>query len=239
MHRPNELPRRGAWAVALLALGAAATTASAQEITMDLPEPALDGTVSLETAIANRRSVRDLGPGIDLEEIGQLLWAAQGVTRPMPEPPGWAYGEWTGGLRAAPSAGALYPLELYLVAVQVDGLEAGLYHYRPAEHALTRVGAADPDGLASAALGQRVISQAPAVVIVTGIYQRTAVKYGNRAERYVHIEVGAAAENLYLQAEALALGTVFIGAFRDDAVARTLGLPADHVPLGIMPVGRP
>ncbi len=240
MRGPHGMPRSGArTAVTLLVLACAATTVSAQEDTMDLPDPLLDGATSVEATIANRRSVRELGPGIDLGDIGQLLWAAQGVTEPMPEPDGWRWGEWQHGLRAAPSAGALYPLELYLVAAEVDGLDPGLYHYHPAGHALTRIGDADRRALASAALGQRAIAEAPAIVLVTGVYRRTAAKYGDRAERYVHMEVGAAAENLYLQAEALELGTVFIGAFRDDRVARTLGLPEDHAPLAIMPVGRP
>ena len=93
--------------------------------------------------------------------------------------------------------------------------------------------------LMQAAFMQQDISQAPVAVVITGVYERTAVKYGDRAPRYVHIEAGAAAENLMLQADALGFGTVYIGAFLDDAVSKTLGLPADQTPLGIIPVGLP
>lgn len=214
-----------------LLLVACTADASSQEDTMiQLPDPVTHGETPLETALSERRSVREYGAGsLQLGEVGQLLWSAQGVTEPTEGP----------GLRAAPSAGALYPLELYLLAVDVEGLQPGLYHYSPSRHGLTRVGDADRQRLASAALGQRSITDAPALVVMAAAHHRTAAKYGDRARRYVHIEVGAAAENLYLQAVALGLGTVFIGAFRDDAVRETLELPEDLAPLGIMPVGRP
>lgn len=144
-----------------------------------------------------------------------------------------------GGLRTAPSAGALYPLELYVVAGDVADLDAGLYRYVALEHSLERVGDGDQrEALGAASYRQRAIYQAPAVVLIAAVYERTAIKYGERAERYVHIEVGAAAENAWLQAEALGLGGLFIGAFDDGAVKEALGLPEDHEPLGIMPVGR-
>lgn len=203
-----------------------------------LPAPAADGGAPLTRALAQRRSVRSFSATpLQLSEVAQLLWAAQGVTQPTPAPAGWQWGEWRGGLRTAPSAGALYPLELYVLATAVDGLDRGLYRYLPVDHALVRVGDGDAAALAAAALGQRAITEAPAVVIVTGVQARTAVKYGERAPRYVHIEVGAAAENLLLQAAALGLGGVFMGAFRDDAVQQTLGLPDDHAPLALVVVG--
>ncbi len=208
-----------------------------------LPPPTTTGGVSLTAALAGRRSVRDFGATpLRLADVAQLLWAAQGVTRREPTPPpSWQpqWGEWRGGRRTAPSAGALYPLELYLLATAVEGLEVGLYRYVPQEHALARVGAPDRAKLAAAALGQGMLAEAPAVVIVTGVYARTAAKYGERAPRYVHIEAGAAAENLLLQGEALGLGGVFVGAFRDEAVREALGLPADHEPLGLLPIGHP
>ncbi len=218
-----------------------AAQAAKQESLIRLPAPSTEGGTPLTNAIAARRSVRDYdGKAVPLAAISQLLWAAQGVTKPAPKAPAtWnpKWGEWRGGLRAAPSAGALYPLELYVLATSVDGLDRGLYRYIPGEHALVRAGAADAKDLAKAALGQPDIAQASAVVVITGVYERTAAKYGDRAQRYVHIETGAAAENLLLQADALGLGTVCIGAFMDEAVSKTLGLPTDHAPLVIIPVG--
>jgi SagB-type dehydrogenase family enzyme len=204
------------------------------------PEPDRAGDTSVEQTLAERRSIRDFrSDPLRPSQLGQLLWAAQGITEPMSAPEGWPWGEWGGGLRAAPSAGALYPLEVYVVVDAVEGLEPGVYHYVPEHHALERIGSADGRALASAALGQRPIAQAPAVLVLAAVYQRTAAKYGDRARRYVHMEAGAAAENVYLQAEALGLGTVFIGAFRDEAVRSTLGLPDHHAPLAILPVGQP
>jgi SagB-type dehydrogenase family enzyme len=208
-----------------------------------LPTPSLDGPISVEKALAERRSVREFSDEApSLEEVGQLLWAAQGITRPVEQPrPGWrAEWQWMGGYRTAASAGALYPLELYLVAGDVEGLATGLYHYIPQQHALTRVRGGDlREPLAEASLRQASITDAPAVLVIAGVFQRTAVKYGERAERYVHIEVGGVAQNIYLQAESLDLGAVLMGAFRDQEVKECLGLPADHEPLGIMPVGAP
>ena len=188
---------------------------------------ALRGALALEEALAARRSVRDYAPGpLTLAEVGQLLWAAQGVTSPE-------------GFRTAPSAGALYPLELYLVVGEVEGLAPGVYHYEPESHALTRIIAGDLRRvLEMAALGQDYVRTAAVDLVLTGVYQRTARRYGERAQRYVHMEAGHAGQNVYLQAEALGLGTVAIGAFNDEEVQRLLSLPAEEAPLYIMPVGR-
>jgi SagB-type dehydrogenase family enzyme len=221
------------------AAAAQETAASGELIT--LPEVRYDGELSLERAVTERRSVRIYAQvALSLEDLSQLLWAAQGITERIDVPPAvWTGGEWMGGLRTAPSAGALYPLELYVAVGDVTDLEAGLYRYVPLEHSLERVGDGDlREALGAAAYRQRAIYQAPAVLLIAAVYERTAIKYGGRAERYVHIEVGAAAENAWLQAEALGLGAVFIGAFNDQAVKQALGLPEDHEPLGIMPVGR-
>jgi SagB-type dehydrogenase family enzyme len=215
-----------------------------------LPEPRLDGPVSVEAALSQRRSIRRFEPeSLELADLGQLMWAAQGITRRMEEsPPGFSW-EWRGGMRTAPSAGALYPLELYAVVGDVDGLEPGVYRYLPAEHAVARVASPEPmaatvpddrrEALSDAALRQPAIRNAPATLVLAGVVDRTAAKYGDRAERYVHIEVGAAAQNVYLECESLELGTVFIGAFDDDAVAGVLGLPGDERVLGLMPIGHP
>lgn len=212
-----------------------------EESMVRLPAPSTNGGMALTLTLAERRSVRQFeAKPVSLANVAQLLWAAQGVTRPTPQPPAsWSpkWGAWRGGLRTAPSAGALYPLEVYLLASSVDGLDRGVYRYVPGENGLVKVGVAEAKELAKAALGQEAIAQAPVVLVFSGVYQRTSAKYGERAPRYVHIEVGAAAENLMLQATALSLGSVFIGAFDDEAVRKTLALPADYAPLGLVPVG--
>lgn len=190
--------------------------------TLDLPPPRLDGDMSLEAAIIGRRSVRDFTETpLTLEQVGQLLWAAQGVTDSR-------------GLRAAPSAGARYPLELYVI------LPDGLYHYQPDGHRLTQLRAEDLRPAAwEAGLRQDSLRTAPAVFLFTAVYARTAARYGDRAPRYVHIEVGHAAQNLALQAVALGLGSVPIGAIEDARLKTALSLPADHEPLYLLPVGVP
>lgn len=199
---------------------------SAEFIT--LPQPILDSDTSIEKALLDRRSIRDYtAESLSVSEISQLLWAAQGITRP-------------GGYRTAPSAGALYPLEVFLVSGQVDDLDAGVYRYLPEEHGLDLILSGDiREELSAAALGQDAIRNAPAAMVITGIFERTMVKYGNRGIQYVHMEVGSAAENVYLQAESLRLGTVFIGAFHDDQVSQLLNLDGQEQPLCIMPVGKP
>jgi SagB-type dehydrogenase family enzyme len=192
---------------------------------LKLPEPESRGDMSVEQAIGNRRSLRHYSGSLALADVSQLLWAAQGETHPD-------------GYRAAPSAGALYPLGVYLVVGNVAGLSAGVYRYRPYEHDLIQLGTADLRiELASAAHGQSFMQTAAVVLVITGVYERTREKYGQRARRYVHMEVGHAAENVYLQAEARGLGTLIMGAFDDERVQAVLGLPDDHQPLGLMPIG--
>lgn len=192
-----------------------------------LPTPGRTGLLSVEEALQLRRSVREFAHGpLDLADVSQILWSAQGVTQ-------------AAGFRTAPSAGALYPLEIYLVAGNVAGLPAGVYHYEPAKHEMIAVKTGDVrTDLASAAFGQGWVRGAPAVLAIAAVYQRTAGKYGKRALRYVHIEVGHAAQNVYLQATARGLATVLVGAFNDDMVQGVLRLPADHAPLALMPFGR-
>jgi SagB-type dehydrogenase family enzyme len=187
-----------------------------------LPAPVTSGRLSLEESIAERRSVRTYVDNTLTEgEISQLLWATQGQTDPQ-------------GYRAAPSAGALYPLEVYLVTHQ------GVFRYLPDKHALAQLDRADRrEALWQAGLKQDSLLKAPAVFVIAGVYERTASKYGERAERYVHLETGHAAQNLLLQAVALRLGAVPIGAFDDGQVQSALSLPDDHAPLYLIPVGRP
>jgi len=197
------------------------------EVEVKLPEPRHDGDVSVETALLKRRSVRDYAGGaLTLPEVSQLLWAAQGITHPR-------------GLRTAPSAGATYPLETYLVVGDVTGLAAGVYRYKPHEHKLVKV--LDGDlrvEPAAAALGQIWVREGAINIVLTAIYERTTRRYGDRGIRYVHMEVGHVGQNIHLQAVALNLGTVVIGAFDDDQVKTFLNLPLNEHPLYIMPVGR-
>jgi len=192
-----------------------------------LPEPAAEPGLSVRDALDRRHSVRQFRQApLPLAEAGQLLWAAQGINRPQ--------------RRTAPSAGGLYPLTVYLVAGAVTDLPAGVYRYVPAGHRLEEVAAGDRrERLAEAALGQPWVRRAPAALVIAADYARTTGKYGERGRRYVHMEVGHAAQNVYLQAEALGLGTVMVGAFADRAVARVLELGADETALAILPVGRP
>jgi SagB-type dehydrogenase family enzyme len=205
--------------------------------TVKLPGPAAAGTVSVEAALAARRSVRSFAPSpLALAEAAQVLWAAYGINRPRPEAP-----TLRGGLRTAPSAGATYPLEVYLVAGEVTGLEPGVYRYLSAGHELEPVVPGDRRAaLAAAALGQASVRTAPAALVYSAVFERTTGRYGARGrERYGWIDLGHSAQNVYLQCAALGLGTVAVGAFTDAEVSRAVGLPAAEEPLYIMPVGRP
>lgn len=194
---------------------------------ISLPDPIVTGNLPVERALHSRRSVRAFSPQpLTLAEVSQLLWAAQGITDP-------------GGKRTAPSAGALYPLEIYLVAGDIAGLGKGIYQYRPIEHALRRI--ADDDrrtALAAAALGQSWIAEGAAVIVVAAVYRRTTAKYGQRGIRYAQMEAGHAAQNVLLQALSLNLGTVVVGAFDDDKLKSLIGMSGDEQPLCILPIGR-
>jgi SagB-type dehydrogenase family enzyme len=194
---------------------------------LKLPEPRYTSNTSVETALAQRRSVRAYsGENLTLDELSQLLWAAQGITEP-----------WGG--RTAPSAGALYPLDLYVVIGTVTGLDTGIYRYRPANHELEKMKEGDVRAeLADAALNQGFIGDAAIDLVFFGVFNRTTVKYREWGIRYVYMEAGHAAQNVYLQAESLDLGTVTIGAFDDSAVQQIVGVQEQGRPLYIMPVGR-
>jgi len=194
----------------------------------NLPKPKRESDVSLEETLHSRRSIRDFRDrAISLEEVSQLLWAGQGVTE-------------ENGKRATPSAGATYPLEVYIVANNVEGVEEGVYLFHPEKHNLSKILEGDvSEKLASAALGQDFIAQAPVNIVITGVYERTVSRYGERGERYVHMEAGHASQNIYLQCESLNLGTVTVGAFGNEEVIEVLKLNEEEEPLYIMPVGYP
>ena len=192
-----------------------------------LPDPELTGNQSVELLLHQRRSVRSYQKlPLNLAEVGQLLWSAQGVSD-------------TQGLRTAPSAGALYPLKLFVVVGDVNDLSPGIYRYKPDEHSLLKTANGDlRKSLQKAALDQSCIGDAAIIFVFTANYQRTTWKYGERGVRYVHMEVGHAGQNLFLQAQALSLGTVVVGAFDDEEVKKVLNLDADMQPLSLLPVGR-
>jgi SagB-type dehydrogenase family enzyme len=190
---------------------------------VSLPPPRREGRLPLEQAIYRRRSVREFsGKPLSLEDISQLLWAAQGMTS----------GD---GKRSAPSAGALYPMEVYIITAE------GFFHYLPERHALGLVREGDLRGsLCQAALEQDAVHQARLVMVITAVYARLEFKYGrDRGPRYVHMEAGHIAQNVHLQAVALGLGSVPVGAFNDRQVQTVLGLPSDQVPIYLIPIGWP
>ncbi|HCK98687.1 MAG TPA: nitroreductase [Candidatus Marinimicrobia bacterium] len=193
-----------------------------------LPEPKYSSSVSIEQAMLERRSVRAYqDEPLTLSEVAQLLWSAQGIT------------DSKRGFRTAPSAGTLYPLEVYVVIGNVEGIAEGVYKYKPHKHELVKVRNGDVrDKLAVAALGQACVREGAIVIVFSAVYERTTRKYGDRGVRYVHMEAGHAAQNVCLQAVSLNLGTVVVGAFRDDEVSKVLNLSDEERPLYILPVGK-
>ncbi|MDO9542868.1 MAG: SagB/ThcOx family dehydrogenase [Kiritimatiellia bacterium] len=198
---------------------------------ISLPEPRTRGTVSVEEAIQRRRSQRNFkNRSLTKEQLSQLAWCAQGIT------------DADGHKRATPSAGATYPLDLYVVVGEktCGDIPAGVYRYLPEDHALKIHLTGDRrQALAAVALGQDFVMHAPLVMVLAADYSRTTGRYGKRGIRYVDMEAGHAGENVHLQAESLGLGSCMVGAFDDSAVSAALHLPAEYKPLYIMPVGHP
>ena len=196
---------------------------------MNLPEPILKGDVSVEEAIKHRRTVRSYRPNpLTLEQLSQILWAAQGIT------------EDRGYKRAAPSAGALYPMDIYAIVGDdgVKGLKAGIYHYEPHKHAASLIMEGDfRKDVARTSLSQMWMARAPVNLVITSEYSRITGKYGTRGERYAIIEAGHIGQNIFLQAEALGLRAGIVGAFHDKDVIRVMKIKRSHEPLLILPVG--
>ncbi len=196
-----------------------------------LTAPKSAGKMSVEEALARRRSRREYtDEGLTMQEVSQLLWAAQGITEPGP------------GFRTAPSAGGTYPIEIYMVVKKggVEGLEAGVYHYDPRKNSLGVVAKGDfSQELMVAAVDQQWVGDAALNLVITGFFERTTQRYGDRGVHYVYMEVGHVGQNVYLQAESLGLGTVAIGAFYDSKVQEILRTSKDEVPLYVMPVAKP
>ena len=202
-----------------------------------LPKAKYDSNTSVENALYKRRSIRSYkNEPLNIGEISQLLWAAYGITRKIENGPAYL----RGGLRTAPSAGALYPLEIYIVAGNVTGLDPGIYKYISQGHKLEIILKGDKRSeLCIAGFNQKMIKNAPADIVYSAIYKRTSKKYGNRGrERYVCMDLGHSAENVYLQAFSLNIGTCAIGSFSDIKVKEVLNMPAEEEPLYIMPIGK-
>lgn len=192
-----------------------------------LPEPRLESNASIEETLLNRRSIREYSNSpLTIGEVSQLLWAAQGFTV-----------EWGG--RTAPSAGGLYPLEVYLAIGHVENLASGIYKYKPEGHELNKLRDGDVrDELAKATLNQTWVKEGAIDIVIAAVYERTTKKYGDSGVRYVDMEAGHAAQNLYLQATALDLGMVTVAAFHDEQVKKILGMLTNETPLYVIPVGK-
>lgn len=207
---------------------------------IQLPAPRYDSSTSIEKALSARKSIRAFSEeSLSISDISQILWAAQGITRKMETaPPTFKYA-WQGGYRTAPSAGALFPLEIYLVAGNVEGLVKGVYKYVPQSHSLEKNLEGDMRAqISDAALKQEPVRKGAALIVIAAVYERTSVKYGERAERYVPIEVGHVGQNVYLQGISLGIWAVMVGAFDDEALKKALRLPGQEDPLAIMPLGK-
>jgi len=209
-------------------LNAAGGEMMSDESKIVLPKPRYKSAVSVEEAILKRRSVRNyIDKSLKIEDISQLLWSAQGITDERRK------------FRAAPSAGALFPLEVFLVVGNVSSLEDGIYRYDPFNHAITKLIEGDyRNDLSLAALGQSCVKNGAISIVFAGVYDRITKKYGERGIVYTYMEAGHAAQNVYLQAEALGLGTVVVGAFMDDKVKKVIGMKEKETPLYILPVGK-
>jgi len=194
-----------------------------------LPGARKNSEVSLEAAIQERKSVRNYRKQhLTLQQVSQLLWSAQGMRRD--------------GCRTVPSAGATYPLELFLVVAikSVEGLQEGIYHYDPETHSLVLIAEGDfRSHLCNACLWQEFIQEAPLSIVIAAEYERTMKRYGNRGRRYVLMEVGHAGQNISLQAIAMGLATVMVGAFKDEEVSKVIRLNPKFEPLYVIPVGYP
>ena len=198
---------------------------------IQLPSPILKGTISVEEAVNARRTRRNFSDqALTLKEWGQILWAAQGITS-------------DGKIkkRAAPSAGALYPIELYLILSKgfSDSIPAGIFHYVPTKHALEQISDKNfAKEVAKASLHQYWMAEASGMILITAEYSRITGKYGKRGIRYAHIEAGHVAQNCLLQAESLNLKVGIVGAFEDQKLMDLLPIPKTHEPILILPMGR-
>ena len=209
-------------------------------LVIELPAPSFESNTSVERALLTRRSERTFKKdAIKLKDLSQILWAAQGVTMKIDTVPGWWTGqEWLGGVRTAPSAGALFPIELYIAAGNVENLDQGLYKYNSLNHTIMKITDGDKrEEVRKAALGQSAVGNGPACIIIAANLGRTEYKYKSKATQYVYIESGAVCQNIYLQCNSLKIGTVMIGAISEVSMKIALGMPDSETPIGVMPIG--
>ncbi|MGZ5351093.1 MAG: SagB/ThcOx family dehydrogenase [Actinomycetota bacterium] len=225
MAEAARIPRRAFLAAGTIALvsacadGAPLAGRSTTASSSTLPSPRQGRAATLDGVLAERRSVREFTDEIvDEEAISRLLWAAQGVTA-----------AWGG--RTAPSAGALYPIEVYVATAD------GLRRYVPDDHGTVDVAREDRRPRIAQATGQETPTAAPVLIVISGVVSRTAAKYGDRAERYVQLEAGHVCQNLLLEATSLGLAAVPMGAFSDDELRDALGVGEDELPLYVVPIG--
>ncbi|MFH1738431.1 MAG: SagB/ThcOx family dehydrogenase [bacterium] len=213
----------GATILVVFAVSSAIASDATTEEKTTLPKPKLTSEVSLEEALWKRQSVRSFSEKVpDWEQVGQLLWAAQGINRPGTR------------FRTCPSAGALYPLEIYAV------LPDGVYHYLPNDHAVMKTQSGDMrKALSDAGLRQEAIQKATCVFVICAVFERTSQKYGDRATRYVYLEAGHAAQNLLLQTVSLGMAGVPIGAMVDQEAQKVLGVPEEEQVVYILATGFP
>ena len=202
--------------------------------TIFLPMPQLTGKYSLEEVLQKRRSIRSFkSDTLSLQIASQMLWSAYGVTQQREKP-----ATMRGGFKTAPSAGARYPLEIYLIAGSVSNLEQGVYRYITEKHALVKIFQGDIRKAAcAAARDQQMVAEAPFTIVYTADFERTTTRYGDRGKNYVYVDLGHSAQNVYLQAEALDLSSCAIGAFTDSEIKKILNIPENETVIYMMPVG--
>jgi SagB-type dehydrogenase family enzyme len=193
--------------------------------THKLPEP--DKTSPLSQLLVKRRSVRKFKKeSLKLEALSRILWATYGITER--------------NRRVVPSAGATYPVEVYVFVKNVEGLNPGIYKYNEREHSLILVKDGDYSReLARACLDQNWVREAPVNIVITAVHSRTTEWYGDRGFRYIYMEAGHIGQNIYLMAVEAGLGTVAVGAFKDEEVADLIGLGEEYLILYVFPIGTP
>jgi SagB-type dehydrogenase family enzyme len=232
--RPGRyrVKRKAALFLLILPIVVAAAGRGEEQTVVRLPKPVWQGGIGVGEALNERRSTRIFtGQGITISDVSLLLWASSGKTEDGA----------TAATRTIPSAGGIYPIRIYLLVKEVESLQQGVYRYDYKDHTVTLVKPGDlSKALSRAAIGQAFVRIAPACIIISARPEWTRRVYGNRGTiRYVHMDAGHAAQNIYLVAASLALGTVEIGAFIDEKVKAVLDLEEDEVPLLILPVGHP
>jgi SagB-type dehydrogenase family enzyme len=188
---------------------------------IDLPQPVTDGSISIEKALSERRSVRSYSDKpLSLTDVSQILWAAQGITEPKR------------GLRTAPSAQASYLMKIYLLAGKVTDISMGMYQYQPLGHRLVKIADGDIKTTLYNAAPQKPINNAPAAIVITGLSKKAKNPF------WIYLEAGHIAQNICLESVSRNIGTLTMAGFNPEEVKKALKLPDDEQPVYIMPIGR-